>query len=40
MDGQLACAGMEVGPWNNDQEREDTRRLYEEAKARMLNRRK
>jgi hypothetical protein len=38
MDKSLARA-MREGPWNNDQEREDTRRLYEEARARMLKRR-
>jgi hypothetical protein len=30
---------MQQTAWNNDQEREQTRRLYEEARARMLTRR-
>ena len=38
MDKSLARA-MQEPAWNNDQEREDTRRLYQEARARMLKRR-
>jgi hypothetical protein len=38
MDKSLARA-MQQAAWNNEQEREDTRKLYAEAKARMLKRR-
>jgi TolB protein len=38
MEKSLARAMQETA-WNNDQERDETRRLYEEAKARMLKRR-
>jgi hypothetical protein len=39
MDKSLARA-MEQAAWNNEQEREDTRRLYAEARARMQERAK